>query len=228
LWHPIDFTPSVGQSIVRFSVRMQIVASTQGGQTDDFRWSVYNRSEARLFTIDFDSSALQISYSLDNPPDFVATGLAFDTLGFYDLEVWMDFQRNRWTATVNDIVIVNSKPITSTGAALDLGDIDAVWALRQPNTPGNNYMVFDNYTVAVAGVSSVPPRMEQLGIGTNRAFILRVYGQEGLNYAIEASSDGQQWQTAATFTAPAGGVFDYEDPEVFRTSVRLFRVRQVP
>jgi hypothetical protein len=227
LWKPIGFTPSPGQSIVQFSVRMQLVPSTDG-HPDDFRWSVYNTAAQRLFTLDFDTSALQISYSLDNPPDFVATGSGFDTLGFYDLEVWMDFTRNQWTAALNDVVIVNSKPITSAGAALTLGDINAVWAIRQPSTPGNNYMVFDDYGVFVSAVSSIPPRVEQLGISQNGAFILRVFGQEGLNYAVEASTDALKWETVQVFKAPAGGMFDFEDAEALRTPVRLFRVRQAP
>jgi hypothetical protein len=227
IWRSINFTPSASQSIVQFSVRMQIVPSTDG-HTDDFRWSVYNAAAERLFTIDFDTSALQISYSLDNPTDFTATGLGFDTSGFYDLEVWMDFTRNLWTATVNDVVIANSKPITATGAALTLGDINAVWALRQPDTPGDNYMVFDDYSVAVANTSSIPPRIEQLGIGKNGAFILRVFGEEGLNYAIESTRNGREWETQRTFQAPAGGIFDFEDADVVGTPIRFFRSRHVP
>ncbi|MCI0534988.1 MAG: hypothetical protein L0Z50_07155 [Verrucomicrobiales bacterium] len=226
VWKPISFIPSATQSTVQFSVRMQIVPSTDG-HFDDFRWSFYNTAAERLFTIDFDTTALQISYSLDKPTDFTSTGLGFDTLGFYDLEVWMDFTRNLWSATVNDVVIVNSKPITATGAVLTLGDINAVWAVRQPGTPGNNYMVFDDYSISVTNDSSIPPRVEQLGIGTNRAFILRVFGEEGLNYAVEATADGLQWETVRTFKAPTGGVFDFEDADALRTPIRFFRARHV-
>ena len=34
----------------------------------------------------------------------------------------MDFRRNLWTAYLSDVVIVNSRPITTSGAALNLGD----------------------------------------------------------------------------------------------------------
>ena len=227
LWQPLNFAPSAAQSIVQFSVRLQIAPSTNG-HSDDFRWSAYNNAGARLFTIDFDTTALLISYSLDKPTDFTSTGLGFDTLGSYDLEVWLDFGRNLWSAVLNDVVIVNSKQITATGAALNLADIDAVWALRQPSNPGNNYMVFDDYRVTAENVPSIPPRLDQLGIGKNGAFILRVFGEEGLTYAVEVTANSLQWETVRTFKAPAGGMFDFEDADALHTGNRFFRVRQVP
>src|SRR5678816_2180304 len=47
--------------LVRFNVTFQIVPTTKGTQ-DDFRWSVYNQSGERLFSLDFESSTGAATY----------------------------------------------------------------------------------------------------------------------------------------------------------------------
>jgi hypothetical protein len=225
---PLKLAPiATNQTLVTFAVLMQIVDSTNN-EFDDFRWSVYNTNEARLFTIDFDNASHDISYGLDDNKGFVRTGSAFDTDGFYELVIQMNFARNLWSASLNGSVIVNSKPITTRGAALNLADIDAVWSIHKPAAPGNNYMIFDDYIVTAEGTASIPPVLEQLGFSSNRMFQLRIYGEQGLNYLIDASSDLRQWQTIREFTAPAGGIFDFVDPGSSRSTSRFYRTRQKP
>ncbi len=62
------------------------------------------------------------------------------------LEVSMDFAANTWSASLDGAEIVRNIPISTTGAALNLGDIDAVW-YRTSGTYGDNYMAFDDYLV---------------------------------------------------------------------------------
>jgi hypothetical protein len=225
---PLDVVPSkTNQALITFSVMMQIVDS-QNGRYDDFRWSVYNTNGSRLFTLDFDNASLGISRVLDDKSGFVPTGLEFGHGGYYDLNVTMNFARNLWSATLNDFVIINSQPITTTGAALNLGDIDAVWAIQNPGFPGDNYMIFDNYRVVAENKASIPPRLELLGVLPNRSFGLRVYGEQGLNYVIDASTNLVAWDPIKVISAPAGGVFDYQDPDASRFRQRFYRVWQRP
>lgn len=226
VWRPIDLAPlSSNQTLITFSVSMRVVDSTNN-RFDDFRWSVYNTNQARLFTLDFDNSALDISYALDDTKGFVSTGVAFDDDGFYDVVIQMNFARNLWSASLNGSIVVNSKPITTVGAALNLGDIDAVWAIQEPGSPGNNYMIFDDYLITAEATGSIPPAIEQLGFSTNGLFHLRVYGEQGLNYVIEKSNDLQKWEPLKEFTAPSGGVFDFQDADASRSRLRFYRTRQ--
>jgi hypothetical protein len=219
VWRPFQSVSlSSNTPVVKFSVMMQIVDSANG-QYDDFRWSIYNTNDSRLFTLDFDNSALSISYALDDDKGFIATGRSFDNQGFYELAITMNPSRNLWSATLNDVPIVTSQRITTTGAPLNIGDIDAVWAIRRPGLAGNNYMIFDNYRVEVEGGVSLPPRIELVGFQTNRQPTLRVFGEPGLNYVIETTTDFLQWQPLKVLTAPAGGIFDYSDaaaPQSYR------------
>jgi len=228
VWRPLSPAPiSSNQTLVTFSVLMHLVDSNNN-QFDDFRWSVYNTNEARLFTVNFDNVSRDIFYALDDTKGFISTGLGFDNAGYYELVIKMNFARNLWSAALNGSIIINSKPITTKGAALNLGDIDAVWAIHQVGSPGNNYMIFDDYLVTAEATPSIPPVIEQLGFSTNGRFQLRLYGEQGLTYLIEASIDLRQWQSIGEVTAPTGGILDFQDTAATRSSSRFYRARQKP
>ncbi|MSU61899.1 MAG: hypothetical protein EXS31_05800 [Pedosphaera sp.] len=227
LWRPINYTPAATNgSVLKFSVQMQILPSQNGGK-DDFRWSAYNVNGNRLFSLDFNTLSLLISYGLDDTNAFASTGFAFDTLGSYVLTIWMDFTRNQWSALLNDTFIANSKAITTTGVTLDFGDMDAVWAIRQPGSPGDNYMLFDDYRVTVEGVTSIPSRLEILDLETNGVLRLKAACQAGLKYAIETSQDMKIWSQVKTFIAPPGGELEFDDRDLPATTVRYFRLVQL-
>jgi hypothetical protein len=230
VYRPINLAPiKTNESLIKFSVLMQIAdSSSTNGPWDDFRWSVYNTNGARLFSVDFDNAALMISYALDDSAGFVPTNTKFDNLGYYQLGIAMNFARNLWTATLNDQVLVNAKPITTSGAALNLGDIDAVWSFHNPRAPGDNFMLFDNFTITAEATTSIPARLESLGVRGGKAYQLRLYGEPSLSYRIETSTDLQTWQPLLTLTAPAGGILEFEDSLAATVPHRFFRAYQAP
>jgi hypothetical protein len=231
VYYPVNLAPiPASEPLVKFSVMMQIVDSTStNGPFDDFRWSVYNTNGMRLFSVDFDNASLQVSYILDNDAGFVSTNTKFETSGYYELGIAMNFARNLWTATLNDLVIVNAQPITTVGSPLNLGDVDAIWSVRTPGSPGDNFMLFDNYTIATEALSSIPPRLEPFGLARGGAYSARLYGEPGLVYRVEASADLVHWETLLTFTAPTpGGILDFQDPNASHFTQRFYRARQAP
>jgi hypothetical protein len=227
VYRPINLAPiPPAQPLVRFSVLMEITDSSNG-RWDDFRWSVYNASGVRLFSLDFDNSALLINYALDDGA-FVSTGTAFDNEGFYELIVTMNFARNLWSASLNDVVVVHAQQITTAGAALNLGDIAAVWSFGDPRNPGDNFMIFDEYIITTEALESIPPRLEALGFTAEGAYQARIFAEPGSACVIEASSDLRQWNPLLTFTAPANGSLDFQDPASSQFQHRFYRVRQSP
>jgi len=235
VWHPLNFDPiAAGKPVVKFNVAMAIFDSTNGVY-DCFRWSVYNSANggARLFTIDFDNSTLGINYLLDDNA-FAPTDYSFEPAdldqnkGIYDLEVTMNFASNRWSATLNDVLFVSSKPITTKGAALNLGDIDAVWVYGPyTNAPGDNFMVFDNYKVTAEASAPLPFQLEGLGFGPGGSYLLRLTGESGRRYAIETSSDFASWSSIRTNVATDGS-FDFVDGGASGNAKRFYRARLVP
>jgi len=231
--HPLSFNPAAaGQPVVKFLVTMAIFDSTNGIY-DCFRWSVYNSENGgqRLFSIDFDNSTLRINYLLDSG-EFVPTGWGFEDGGAYDLEVTMNFASNVWSATLagadEAVLIVNAQKITTTNAVLTLGDIDAVWVYGpSTNAPGNNFMVFDNYRVTASASAPLPFQLEGFGQDANGNFSLRLAGEPGRHYAIDATTDFVDWYALKTNSVGTDGTFDFVDTTAANYSLSLYRARLV-
>ena len=153
---PLNYTVNTNSSpLIQFSVLMQISSPPAITYNGVFGWVVKNASGHELFRISFDDYAKTISYTLDDGAGPVSAGLSFNNNAIYDLAVTMDFSQNTWSASLSGEYIVSGQPITTTGAALTLGDIDASEVFRSPSLPGTDAMLFDNYLVT-AGPNPAP------------------------------------------------------------------------
>ena len=233
VWHPLNFDPiAAGKPVVKFTVSMAIFDSTNGVY-DCFRWSVYNNTNGgtRLFSIDFNNEFTNINYILDDGA-IVSTGYNFEPADLdenYDLEVTMNFASNRWSATLNDVLFVSSKPITTKGSALTLGDIDAVWVYGPfTDAPGDNFMVFDNYKVTAEASAPLPFQLESLGSLPNGTFLLRLAGEPARRYALDASTNLTGWTALKTNTAGTDGTVIMDDPSAASSPAKFYRARAVP
>lgn len=228
VWRPINLAPVPANTpLVQFSVLMAVMDSSNG-QRDDFRWSVYNTNGHRLFSLDFDGVSLDISYVLDDGAGFVATGRKFARATIYELIVLMDFSRNQWSATLDDAVLVNARPITTAGSALNLGDVDAVRSIRVPGSAGDNYLLFDEYLITAAPAVAAPPVLQHKARLAGGEFLLRLFGDPGATFVIDASGDLQHWTPVKTNTVPNDGVFDFLDAGAAGQARRFYRARQAP
>lgn len=223
VWQPLTAVPT--NTIITFSVEMAIIDS-ENGSYDSFRWSVYNTAFDRLFSLDFDNQTLSIDYLLENSSTFIPTGRRFANDTQYTLLITMDFGSNLWSASLNNLSLVTNQPITTTNSPLDLGDIDAVWLYGQLDSPGDNYMVFDNYTITA---ESSQPRLTALG-RLNNQFLLRLTGELNRNYAIEATTNlnSPVWETLRTNNTSSAGSFDFLDATSSALPRRFYRAHLVP
>lgn len=230
LYRPVNFSPvAAGLPLVRFSTLLTMIDSNND-EYDFFQWSVYNQDGDRLLTVDFDVFATNVSYALDGNNPFVNTGVKFGFGTPYTLTITMNFASNRWSATLNSALLATNQPLTTTGRPLTLGDVDAVWDLYDPARPGSNYMVFDNYSITAGAFSPAlppPPRLEVLGRTGNGLTGLRLTGQSGNKFAIEATTNFTHW-TALKTNLLLDGSFDYLDTTAPTLSRRLYRARWVP
>lgn len=226
IWRPLNFQNLTNYPILKFSVVMQIKNSTNQ-RFDDFRWSVYNLQEQRLFSIDFDNETKAINYSLDKGGEFYATGFTFFNDGTYELEIAMNFARNRWVAIINGVQIVQPQPITTTGLDLNIGDIDAVWVPHNPSEPGNNYLVFDEFKVT-AESPVFPPRLLPVSYTLNSNHILKLLGEPAINYALEISTDLRSWTAVFTNIVPYQGVINFTNTNIINKPVLFYRARLIP
>lgn len=225
VWRPVNFAPvPTNLSVVTFSVSM-LVADSTNGRRDDFRWSVYNTNGARLFTLDFDNSTEGISYVLDDGRGFVATGFQFTRDAVHELAITLNFRRNRWQAALDGLALTHPLPITTTNAALNLGDVDAVWAIRTPGSAGDNFLVFDNYTISGDAPVTVPS-LVSVARRVDGQLRLQVQAEQATRNAIEVSTNLTQWTAVVTNSAPTG-VFEVLDGAPSSLPRRFYRVRVV-
>lgn len=226
LWKPLDLPdPDPARPIWGFSVLMQVVDSTNG-HYDDFRWSAYNRDGQRLFTVDFDNSSFSINYAREDEADFTPTGFEFSNDSLYLLEILMNFGRNNWIARLNGTVIVDSQPITAGNAALNLGDVDAVWAIRDQGAAGDNYLLFDEYTIWLEPGLTIPPSIEILGVNERREFELYLHGERGLTYSLDVSSDLREWVSLGEYTLEEGFLY-FVDTTSPGFNASFYRAREI-
>jgi len=225
VYHPLNFKPlDRGLPIVEFSTVMAIIDSiAPDTNRDDFFWTAYNSEGWPLLTVDFYNEGLGVWYALGTN-DLVYTGVNFTNDGSYDLKIRMDFARNRWSATLSGILLVTNQPIAASGEALDLADMDAVWWPFDPNFPGNNFMVFDDYKITAEALP--PVRIASLGRDSSGQFLLRLSGPSGYRYAIDASTDLRQWTSLKT-NVVTDGYFDFIDTNAPSLTSRFYRARQV-
>ena len=224
LWRPIKgIDPE--ETKVTFTVLMMITASTND-QRDDFRWAVYNNNEQRLVTLDFDNETRNINYALDDNI-FLPTGYNFENEALYDLKLVMDFASNKWSASIGNEVLLNSKKLTTTGASLTFGDLGPLWVYRKPETPGNNYMVFDDYELKVeTGDKSVkiPPTLAWTGWTEDGRAILQLGGHATTDYTVEVSGDLKTWTPLQT-SNPGDMWKEITDAEAPDYEQRFYRAR---
>ncbi|PHX95881.1 MAG: hypothetical protein CK546_00130 [Pedosphaera sp.] len=223
VWRPVNLAPvPTNLSVVTFSVTMLVVDSTDG-RRDDFRWSFYNTSSNRLLTLDFDNASTGINYALNGGGGFVSTGFQFTRGAVHELAVTLNFPRNRWQASLDGTVLTTPLPITTTNAALNLGDIDAVWAIRTPGSAGNNYLVFDNYQIAGEPRIATPALLSATRQGDGQ-LRLQVQAEQATRNAIEVSTNLTRWDAVATNSA-LDGLFDVLDSAPLTLPHRFYRVR---
>lgn len=230
VWRPLNFDPlTAGLPVVEFSVLMSIEdSSATNGQYDNFQWQFYNRQTNRLFMLDFDNYYQDISYRLDGTNAWVTTAVRFTNGVPERLVVTMDFAANRWSASYGGRLIATNQPITTTNAPRSLGEIDLAWVYYDPDRPGDNYILFDNYRV-VAHAPGLPPRLLLLERSQRGHVWLRLQGQPNVRYVIEASPSlpARTWQPLRT-NATADGIFDFIDATAPDAPARYYRARAIP
>lgn len=230
VWRPINFNPlAAGLPVINFSVLMRI-ADSSNTNYDYFRWSTYNMQGDRLFSIEFDVYALVVNYQLNGTNSVVTNRTAFVPDQDYVLNVSMNFASNRWSATLGNALVATNQPISTTAAPLNLGDVDAVWLVYDTNAPGDNYLLFDNYRITAQAltVPPVPPaRVQFLGRTAEGWSLLRVTGEEGSRWSLDATTNFVNWAYLRTNTI-TGGSFDYVDMTAAPLTRRFYRARLVP
>jgi C1A family cysteine protease len=160
VFRPVNYDPvAAGTPLIQFSVDWAVHDSTFAAY-DRFGFALFNTVGDYLALILFDNATMDI-HRADGSGTLTPVG-AFANARTYRLQAFLDFAANRWSATLDGAALFTDQVLHAGGAALTLGDMDAFWAPRTVGSPGDNYMVFDNYRLALGGregpaISTVSP-----------------------------------------------------------------------
>ena len=105
--------------------------------------------------------------------------------------------------------------------------MDAVWLLYRTNAPGDNFMLFDNYTINAEAPPPSPPQLRLLGRTIDGQTLLRLTGDNNTRFAIEAATNLSNWIALKT-NQTTDGSFDHVDSTASSFSRRFYRARWIP
>lgn len=246
---PVNVDPvALNEEVVTFSVVFGIKDSTTT-KRDNFEFLFYNQSSTLLGGIQFDNTTLdsttgkprRLIYRLSwnaatSSYQYVLTGFNFLPEALETLQCRVNFKTNVWTVSLSDVPIFENVPFYTGTADKNLGFVMAKMAVASTTTnaisPGDNYMLFDDYTVrtdAVApaisleqpsgtaltsGTSSIGFGSGLIGTPVTKTFTIRNEGDAELS-GIAATIDGAaaadyQISTAPPATVAAGGTATFE------------------
>ena len=118
--------------------------------------------------------------------------------------------------------MLEKQPLTTTGAKLDLGDISAVWVIREIGKPGENYMVFDDYKIEqLKEDKEMPWRGENLSLEMKNGLPVITLGPG--KCVLEASANLKHWETLATSPETT----KHTDNDFPNHTKRFYRLRNI-
>ena len=167
----VDSEPVVAgnQPIIDFYCQIGLNQSTNS-RNDDFELLVYNWEDKVLGGLTFDLTKNELfrydanefnTASTVSP--YTDTGLSLSSLYGTVVEVTMhiNYKTNTWTATVGGVQVITSAPFTQRPvsgtnlAARTFGSLSARWYITTVGFPGNNWMLFDDWTISASAEPTI-------------------------------------------------------------------------
>jgi hypothetical protein len=116
--------------------------------------------------------------------------------------------------------------MTRTNHLLTLDSVDAQWIVRDVQSPGDDFMVFDEYEITAAPdeASTGPDAGLEVTAFSPQGVTLRFVGQPGTTYMLEASTDLRGWTELGTLSS-TDGLSEFTDSASAGFSARFYRAR---
>jgi C1A family cysteine protease len=175
VYRPVNYNPLVADTpVVTFSVDLAIYDSSLPAY-DLFGFFLFNANGDYLAQILFDTWDFSV---------WVGSGGGLTEVGSFTsntplhLDAKMDFASNRWSASLDGSVLFTDRILHAGTSALSLGEVAAGWQVGTVGNPGDNFMTFDNYRLAVdtAPTITTPSPLPPGQVGTPYDLLLAAGG----------------------------------------------------
>lgn len=203
VYRPVNFQPiAQGRPVVYFSTTFALVDS-DNGYYDAFAFTFYNRSGYALASIYLDNASLHI-YRFDGN-DLIDTGELFQNGIVGDLLVTVDFATNLWSATLGGQTLFTNQTFHAAGQTRDLNMVAVQWYVANAIYSGNNFLLFDDFSIAAAPVLALPvitsdPQSRTNIAGSVASFTVAASSTTPLSYQWQHNNTNLPAATNATLT----------------------------
>ena len=233
VFRPLNVDPiELNQSFVNLSADVAIADSTNEFY-DSFYLSIFNRDAQVLGSVLFDNTIDSFGLWRYDGFEFEELGVLFNHGQLYHLDIRIDFANNLWSAYLDNMSIFTDVNFTegSDNVRRDLGDFAIEWEVSNLDSPGDNWMLIDNWEVSLhASAHSTPLLSEteiiaQIYIRPNGSVRLRWQGQVNTAYIVDKSSDLVQWSETARVTTDDSAAGHYVDNAKNKPTMSFYRLR---
>lgn len=194
---------ATGEPYVRLSavVGLNDSVSTGGGgilARDNFFISFFNSSFTPLASLNYNNTEAGFGLWRDDEVTTHDTGEEFIRNEIQLLFIEIDLINNLWSVELDGFAIFTDQQFTAqTGITMDLGGTAIVWQ-RAGFSWGNNWLLFDDWSVSVDSERIVIPlepfKISQVSRDAQSRAIIEWTAQPGFTYQLEYSDDLTTWK----------------------------------
>lgn len=230
VFRPVDYDPVAADTPrIEFFAAVGIQESTVGG--DDFFYiTVLNSARQALAAIRFRVTFFEMEiWRFDGVSFFPAVLGGLPTGVVEPLLINIDFEANTWTASWGEFPLFTDETFSNRPVTRDLGAVAAEWQIAEVLNPGNNWMLFDEWSIEA--VLPDPPKIMDSTRNGDGSFTLTWLCEAGVSYRVDYSPDLSTWfedLTGSTMTAVADGSMSYTDMENAGVPQRYYRIARLP
>lgn len=229
VFRPVDYDPvAEATPVIEFFALVGIQESGTGSR-DVFYVTVLNSAGQALAGIRLRSTAFGVEVSRYDGAGFfvIVGGFAHGLLEPMFLTI--DYAANTWSASWAGVGLFLDAPFTSrNGIARDLGSFAAEWQLANPLSPGDNWMLIDEWTIEARGPAPpVVPGLVAVARDGDGTVTLEWTAVAGLAYQVEYSDDLATWSAdlpGSGITPAVDGPVTFVDASAAGAKNRWFRI----
>jgi len=203
VFRPLNVDPSgEGKPIVEFEVLVDIADSrdvpgtpiNEALRKDRFLFTVYNIAGQTLASIIYDLRPASFGIWRNDGSNSFDTGFEFILEEPQHLFLSIDFENNTWSASLDSAPLFVDATFTGGSNARTLGTIAAEWNITAPATPGNNWMLFDDWHIAARPRTEPPFLISGVERTAGDRVVLTYPADAGCTYHVFFSNDLSVWQ----------------------------------
>ena len=166
-------------AVVEFGVDLSIEDSSEGRLKDEFSCEIVNiGTDGKLLAgILFDNATGKI-FRLDGVGRH-ETGACYSTSSVAPLDVIINLPQNNWSVFFDGKALFENQPFTMSHHVRNIGGFNLVWKSANQDKSGDNYMAFDNYSIATSHTAPLISCPETLPAIAGNDFKYQIESRDG-------------------------------------------------